>query len=157
MDPIVLIPIILVLLGLVLLILISRSQANFGVLAKKRIDYDTTSHPGEVLHSTSIPLVGKPDYLIRDQHQIIPVEIKTGGTPDTPKKHHVMQLLAYCYLVEENFGITPEFAILKYPHREFKVGYSPVLREQVKSKVYEILQMKQSGTEPVCTHPHHNL
>lgn len=155
--PLFFFPLIIIVISLLLLLLLFLSRRNFGVLTRPSFYIDTGTHPGQVLRSTSIPLVGKPDYLTKHKGQIIPVEVKTGHTPDTPAKHHVMQLLAYCYLVEENYGVTPEIAILKYPHREFRIGYSSDLRPQVQKIVAEILQMKQSGLEPHCHHPQHNI
>src|SRR5437870_13199963 len=48
------------------------------------------------LYSQRYRLSGKPDYLVRDGRNIVPVEVKSGAAPDTPYLSHVMQLAADC-------------------------------------------------------------
>src|SRR5688572_13440327 len=92
---------ILFVLGILLLLFISKKRSDFGILNSTKIYSDTDKNPGETLYSKTINLVGKPDYLIKEDGMIIPVEIKTGKTPKTPYLNHTMQLMAYCLLVEE--------------------------------------------------------
>ena len=54
----------------------------------------------------------------------IPVELKTGRAPKGPFFSHVLQVIAYCSLVEEKYGKAPPFGIVKYgPTAEFEVEY----------------------------------
>lgn len=147
----------LFILGVIFFIMLLKRQRSFGVLNKKRIYQDTEQKPGEVLYAKTIPLSGKPDYLIQDKGLIIPVEVKTGTTPLTPYPNHTEQLMAYCLLVQENFGIRPMGGVLRYPKKEFKLLYTNEAEKSVRNIVMEILKKKESGEEIFCKHPEHNL
>lgn len=143
-------------LGIGLLILWFFQSRDFGVLKGRKIYYDTDRLPGEILYSKSLALSGKPDYLIKENNMIYPVEVKTGRTPREPYQNHIMQLMAYCLLVEENFGIRPHGGFLKYPLKEFKIAYTDEAKQSVKEVVGEMTLLKYSHKEPHCNHPEHN-
>lgn len=157
MNLILLLSVFILFLGIALFMFTYRQRSKYGALATRTLYMDTARSPGSVLHSHTIPLLGKPDYLINQSGHIIPVEIKTGKTPRTPYHNHVLQLLAYCYLVEENYGQVPPYGIIKYPEQEYKVGYDEKTKQLVKTIVDEIMKNKQSGEEFYCRHPYHNL
>ncbi len=113
-----------------------------GSLQGKLIYQDSTQIPGSILESSLLPLIGKPDYLIKKKKSIIPIEIKTGKTPLTPYKNHVMQLIAYCHLVEENYGMRPTYGILKYPQKEFAIDYTSELEQALFDLVAQIQDFK---------------
>ena len=149
--------------GLIILWLMKWRENKFGVLSGKRIYSDTGQKPGEVLYSHTINLVGKPDYIIKDKSGYIPVEVKSGRTPGEPYENHVMQLMSYCFLVEENYDSAPIGGVLKYINpadkqtgKEFKLLYTPEARDGVISLVKEITELKISGEELFCSHPEHN-
>jgi CRISPR-associated exonuclease Cas4 len=73
-------------------------------------------------------LAGRPDYLVQSRRGVIPVEVKSGDAPPHPYPAHVLQLAAYCLLVEEQEGRAPPYGILKYQDRAFEVDYTPALR-----------------------------
>lgn len=131
-------------------------RKQFGTLLNEKVYTDTEQTPGEILYSNTIPLMGKPDYLVKEGEELIPVELKTGKTPTEPWENHVMQLMAYCYLVEENYGVRPKGGIVKYPEREFKLLYTDEAKQGVINTVLEIMQAKESEQEYACTHPNHN-
>lgn len=136
--------ILLLISGLLLLLLI-KQRAKFGTLLGNRIYQDTEKLPGKILYSGSLPLLGKPDYLLQKGKTIIPVEVKTGKTPPEPYKNHVMQLIAYCHLVEEKFHVRPAHGILKYPEKEFVIAYSKDSEDILKKLVTDILEFKTSN------------
>ncbi|UCG25482.1 MAG: Dna2/Cas4 domain-containing protein, partial [Chloroflexota bacterium] len=55
---------------------------------------------------------------------IVPVEVKSGYAPREPYDGHVLQLAAYCLLVEEAYGIRPSHGILQYRDSAFAVDFS---------------------------------
>ncbi len=69
-------------------------------------------------------LTGKPDYLVKQDDLFIPVEVKSGFSPNEPYQSHVFQLLAYCLLVEKSIGMRPPYGILKYRNRTFAIDYT---------------------------------
>jgi CRISPR-associated exonuclease Cas4 len=76
-------------------------------------------------------LTGRPDYLVRSRRDLIPVEVKSGASPRAPYPGHVLQLAAYCLLVEDQEGRAPPYGILKYPDRAFEIDYTPELRTEL--------------------------
>lgn len=77
------------------------------------------------IYSPSLGLTGRPDYLIgEDDGSIVPVEVKSGDAPVEPYDGHVLQLAAYCLLVEEAYGIRPSYGILQYRNGAFTVDFT---------------------------------
>ena len=62
---------------------------------------------------------------------MVPVEVKSGAAPEQPYESHVLQLAAYCLLVEEQEGRAPPHGILKYDDRAFEIDYTPALRAEL--------------------------
>jgi len=127
-------------LGLALLLLalvlffISRRQRRASGLPGGRIIYTDTRAWGAVekaFFDRSLLLTGKPDYLIEQKDRIIPVEVKTGRTPDAPYDSHIFQLAVYCLLVHRATGKRPPHGIIHYPGRDFAVNYTPELENSL--------------------------
>ncbi len=73
-------------------------------------------------------LIGRPDYLIRREGFFLPVEVKAAAAPRRPHPSHILQLAAYCLLVEEVYGLRPPGGFIRYRDRTFRVDYTPELR-----------------------------
>ena len=140
------------LLGVVLLLLAlaawmwSRSQRwqqQSGLPAGNVIYTDSgTWYPNaETLYARDVYLVGRPDYLVQEADgSIVPVELKSGAAPDEPREGHVLQLAAYCLLVEANYGIRPAYGILQYKDRAFAIDYTEELEEDLLDLLAEMQQ-----------------
>jgi CRISPR-associated exonuclease Cas4 len=102
----------------------------------------------EPLYDARLKLTGKPDYLVRQGEQIIPVEVKTGRTPTAPRDGHIFQLAAYCLLVERTLGVRPSYGILRYPERTFAVDYTPELEEALLATLAEMRRDERRGDCP---------
>ena len=76
-------------------------------------------------------LTGRPDYLVATGKDLIPVEVKSGSAPPQPYPAHILQLAAYCLLVEEQEGRAPAYGILKYGDRAFEIDYTSSLRSEL--------------------------
>lgn len=142
--------------GLALLVYWFLSKKNLGTLTTKIVYKDSENTPGEVLFSKTLALCGKPDYIIKEGKMLLPIEVKSSRTPGEPYQNHEMQLMAYCLLVEENYGIRPTGGIIKYPEKEFKIAYTNEAKESIKDLVGEMLLIKHSNRAPRCPHPEHN-
>jgi CRISPR-associated exonuclease Cas4 len=92
------------------------------------VDMDPKDRCERPLFSHRYRLTGRPDYLVQGRAGMIPVEVKSGAAPQQPYEAHVLQLAAYCLLVEEQEGTAPSHGILKYDDRAFEVDYTPDLR-----------------------------
>lgn len=100
------------------------------------------------LFSRKYLLTGKPDYLVEEKGRIIPVEVKSTATPSAPYLSHVLQLAAYCLLVEEEHGQAPPYGIISYPHRTFAVNYTPQLRDQLLATLAEMRLLLDADDVP---------
>ena len=76
-------------------------------------------------------LAGKPDYIVRTGKGIVPVEIKSGDAPEQPREGHVLQLAAYCLLVEEAFDERVPMGIIRYDDKQFAIDHTPALRARL--------------------------
>ena len=99
---------VLLLLALWLYLSAARSQRRSG-LPQGRLVYADTGRWSEVSRpyfSQRYRLTGKPDYLVETGDGLVPVEVKHGAAPvgGQPYDSHVMQLAAYCLLVEDAHG-----------------------------------------------------
>jgi CRISPR-associated exonuclease Cas4 len=84
------------------------------------------------LYDPELRLTGRPDYLIR-QHDgsLVPVELKAAKAPPEPHEGHILQLAAYCLLVESAMGVRPAYGILQYKDRAFAVDYTMELEDDL--------------------------
>jgi CRISPR-associated exonuclease Cas4 len=120
-------------LGLLLLWLARRGRARSG-LPQGRVIYTDAGGWNRLerpLFSHTFLLAGKPDYLVADEADVIPVEVKSSRTPAQPYVSHVLQLAAYCLLVEECYQRRPPYGIIKYADRAFEVDYTPALEDEL--------------------------
>lgn len=119
--------------GLILLWLARRGRGRSG-LPEGRIVYTDTGgwqRPERPLFSHRLRLSGKPDYLVKSGAAIIPVEVKSGPAPGRPYASHLLQLAAYCLLVEEAYETRPSHGMIKYGDRTVRVGYGVELEEEL--------------------------
>ena len=126
-----LLALLLILIGLIVFWLGRRSQVAAGLPIGRVIYSDTNSWRAleKPLFSPTHRLAGKPDYLVQQGREIIPVEVKSSIAPaDGPRRSHVLQLAAYCLLIEETYRQTPKYGIVKYADRMFAVDYTDALK-----------------------------
>ncbi|MBA3867698.1 MAG: Dna2/Cas4 domain-containing protein [Anaerolineae bacterium] len=83
---------------------------------------------------------------------IIPVEVKTGKIPRQPYQTHIMQLVTYCHLVEENYHVRRTYGIIRYPQQEFTIQYTDALEQELSRLVGE-MRVKRGWDE---IHRNHN-
>lgn len=130
----------LLVLALILFWYASRQRESAGLPAGKVIYSDTKSW-GPVdkpFYDPMLGLTGKPDYVIQNGDQLIPVEVKSSRVAVSPYDAHIYQLAAYCYLVERETGKRPQYGILHYPARTFRVDYSEELETALLELIAEI-------------------
>lgn len=86
------------------------------------------------LASERYGLVGRPDALrrLRDG-RVVPIELKHRATPRAgPWPSHVLQVAAYCLLVEETTGRAPPYGLLRYGDGgEFRIPWDDARRASV--------------------------
>ncbi len=121
------------LLGWLALRYAARARSSAGLPAGRIVYADTGDWrpPEAPFFSSSHQLTGKPDYLVHSRAGLIPVEVKSRSAPPQPYPSHVLQLAAYCLLVEEAEGHPPPYGLIKYADAVFEVAYTPSLRREL--------------------------
>ena len=134
-----------ILLLAITLFWISNRQRKAAGLPGGRVIYTDTRAWGKLeqpLFYAGLGLTGKPDYLVQQEGQIIPVEVKSGRAPDAPFDSHIFQLASYCLLVEKTYGKRPSYGIIHYKDRDFAVDYT----EELESKLLDLLVEMKNDT-----------
>ncbi len=117
-------------------------RREFRVKGKiEYIDVDDS----KLFKSEKYGLSGRPDYVIKVNENLIPVEEKTGRTPRGPLFSHILQVAAYCLLIEETSGMAPPYGIIKYPEHEHEIEYNEDLKKVLLEKLGEMRRIKETG------------
>lgn len=119
--------------------LVTERQQLLG-LPEGELVYEDANGKGETLSSDQFPLAGKPDYVIKlPDGRPVPIELKLSSQGvKVPYSNHVLQLAAYCLILEDYFDAPPTHGILRYADRDFTVDYTPALRKKVISTLTEM-------------------
>ena len=128
------------LLALILFFISGRQRGAAG-LPGGRVIYSDTRSWGAVekpFFDRDLGLTGRPDYLVEQNGKIIPVEVKTGRTPEAPYDSHIFQVAAYCYMVHKTTGKRPPYGIIHYPGRDFAVDYTSELENALLDLIADI-------------------
>jgi CRISPR-associated exonuclease Cas4 len=91
-------------------------------------------------------LAGRPDYLVRTDEGVVPVEAKSTRCPanGVPYESHLMQLACYCLLVEETTGEGVPFGVIRYRDRQLRVDYTDELRAALLALLAEMRRARQT-------------
>lgn len=109
-----------------------RARSLAGLPDGKVVYADSrTWQPGRVLRSAEQGLSGKPDYLVQQGRALIPIEVKPSRRADTPYEADLLQLAAYCLLVEATTGRRPPYGLLRYREETFRIPYTPALESRL--------------------------
>jgi CRISPR-associated exonuclease Cas4 len=139
---------------LILVALVLGSIGIWLLLRGRKVHEDTGLPAGRVryadtgawdrcarpLYSHQHRLTGRPDYLVQGKKGVIPVEVKSRTAPKRPYRAHILQLAAYCLLVEVQEGQAPPYGILKYDDQVFEIEYSRALRADLLNTLDAIRQ-----------------
>ena len=107
--------------------LVRRSGLRGRVVASDSI----LSRPSRALRSAHHGLVGKPDYLVEERGRIAPVELKPSRESDSPWLRDVVQLAAYCLLLEETEPRFAGYGYLRYASRTFRIDFTDRVRGEL--------------------------
>ncbi|HEX8889249.1 MAG TPA: PD-(D/E)XK nuclease family protein [Pyrinomonadaceae bacterium] len=149
----------LVVIALLSLVTSSRAARRSGLPSGQLIYSDTGFAVGHIapttlneegvkqerpLVSARFRLTGRPDYLVRTGEGIIPIEAKSTILPANGKPYnsHVMQLAAYCLLVEDVLGENVPYGVVRYANGEVAVDYTPELREELIALLEEMSEAR---------------
>ena len=152
--PAILTALLFLLLAVAMLLVSQRVRRATG-LPRGRIIYSDTGawqRNEQALFSRRHRITGRPDYLIQDNNTIVPVEVKSGNAPSSPREGHVLQLAAYCLLVEESLATRPVYGIIKYADKQFAIDYTDQLKEELLRVIEEMRAGANTPTGPHRSH-----
>jgi CRISPR-associated exonuclease Cas4 len=150
-DAFIALAIAVILVAIIILVRTQQQRSQLSLPSGDVVYQDNPERPGQLLYSHTLKISGKPDVLIQKGNMVIPVELKTGRTPDTPFEGHILQLVAYCHLIEAEYQIRPTHGIIRYPNKEFTVEYSAQMEQELKRVVSEMRAKRRMGE----IHRHH--
>jgi len=127
-------------------------RRKHGLMDKIVDYYDDQSRNTELFISEKYGLRGRPDYIVTQGNYHIPVEVKTGRTPKGPLFSHIVQLGAYCLLMEDKYDMAPPYGILRYEKTEHEIEYGIDLKNLVTNKLIEMQDVLKTGE----AHRNHN-
>ncbi|RLF37249.1 MAG: CRISPR-associated protein Cas4 [Thermoplasmata archaeon] len=136
----------------IMFILISKSMQrrvrkmknNHGIV-KGEIIYTDLNKPAKSFFSKKYRITGKPDYIVVKDEKCLPVELKTGGYTK-PQWNHILQLAAYCQLLEENYGGFVPYGILVYNNQfQYKIPFNPRVRFELENTINEMRHLIKTG------------
>ncbi len=106
----------------------------------------------EPLYSERHRLTGRPDYVVRQGRALVPVEVKPGRQAAQPYPSDIMQLAAYCLLLEEAEGQAPPYGLIRYRDQTFRVAYTAALRRRLVDLLGEMRQQAAAADVPPNHH-----
>ena len=120
------------LIGLRLLAAARRAEGRTGIdgLRVRQADVEGR-RPERPLRSVAHGLVGRPDFLIEELGALVPVEVKPTRRAHRPYEGDLLQLAAYCLLVEEETGRRPPYGVLVYETARWEVPWCSDARERL--------------------------
>lgn len=150
-------PFLFIILGLWLLRQGRRSYQASGLPTGDLIYSDTGAwqQVEKALINREHGLVGKPDYLVQVKEKgrtfTIPVEVKSAKRLATPHTGHLLQLGAYCLLVEAAYQRTPPYGLLNYADATLRIPFTDELRQEVLA-VAEMIRRDQQEADVKRSH-----
>ncbi|MEF8835896.1 MAG: CRISPR-associated protein Cas4 [Candidatus Thermoplasmatota archaeon] len=99
---------------------------------------DKLEEKTKLLKAERYKLRGKPDLILEKKGRPVPVEIKTGRVPEGPFFSHILQIAAYCLLIEEDIGEKPPYGLIRYGDTEFDIEYDKDLKELLLEKLRDM-------------------
>ncbi|PIN85105.1 MAG: hypothetical protein COV47_03960 [Candidatus Diapherotrites archaeon CG11_big_fil_rev_8_21_14_0_20_37_9] len=120
-----------VLVAVVVFYFLRKTGVKKELYESEVIYADNAEKPKKPFFSQRYLLAGIPDLILKTAHGNVPVEKKSTFPPQEPYESHVMQLMAYCLLLEEN-GSKPDFGYLQYRDAEpVKIMYTEYQKQKL--------------------------
>jgi CRISPR-associated exonuclease Cas4 len=124
-----------------------KARSRSGLATGQVVNVGASAEDGEsIMVSETYGLRGLPDVVLRVEDELIPVEVKTGRVPKGPLFSHIIQLAAYCLLIEERQGRPPPYGVLQYgKHVRHEIDYNDELKYTLVNKLIEMRQIIHTG------------
>lgn len=122
-------------LGLLLIIVSTRRRASLGFTSGNTFALDDVT-----LRSERPKLVGRPDRVVRTGKYLIPEEWKSAKRVS---HGHRLQVIAYCLLIEERYGMRPPYGVVVNDGDRVVVRNTEELRLEVMAIAEEIRKRRR--------------
>jgi CRISPR-associated exonuclease Cas4 len=107
----------------------AKSQGGAFDLSDEILYADTGRSTADLLISERYQLIGRPDYILEERGEHIPVERKDRMlTHSGPHESERLQLAAYCLLLEEREGRPVHRGRLQYQNTSVDITFDEALR-----------------------------
>jgi CRISPR-associated exonuclease Cas4 len=138
--------------GGVLVVISRRWEAEAGIPGGRVVSVDLAGdgRPADPMTDEALGLRGRPDLVLEAGGRWTPVEIKSAQAPPMPYLSHILQLAAYCRLVEVTYGHRPSHGILHYADRTYSLPYTRPLEREMLRMIGRI--QAQAGGLPDRSH-----
>jgi CRISPR-associated exonuclease Cas4 len=76
---------------------------------------------------------------------MMPVEVKPRRRARQPYASDLMQLAAYCRLVEAHYGKRPSHGVLRYASDTFEISYTPEIERELRRTLELMAEAEGAG------------
>jgi len=125
-----------------------RFPRRVAGLPPGEVVYAGNERAAKLLRAPRYGLVGKPDYVVRQNREHVPVELKSGTPPKKLHDSDRMQVVAHALLVEAEFGARPTFALVQYLGRTYRVQVRPQSVARLEEALWVMREARETGTAP---------
>ena len=124
-----------------------RRCSRLGLTSGAIVAADDTPRGAPTLRSVRLGLVGRPDQLLRSGSQLIPVEQKPRSRHMQPS--HVMQVAAQCLLVQEVYGVRPDYGVLVLAGGgQERLPFTPEIERRLHQTMSRMRTLLEDDVEP---------
>jgi CRISPR-associated exonuclease Cas4 len=148
-GPLLVVVLLLVALAALLLARANRLRRSSGLPQGKVVYQDVSGLAKKPLYSPRLGLTGKPDYLLKDRYNnLIPVEVKSGYAPrdGRPYQSQLLQLAAYCLLVEDVLQRPVPYGLIRYRDQTLRIDNTDELRARLTETLAEMRALLSRDT-----------
>ena len=128
------------------------TRAKYDIAQARLVYVDSSREKPKLFVAKRYGLSGRPDAVLLEGDVHIPVEVKTGRTPRGPLFSHILQIAAYCLLMEEEYGKPPPYGVIRYGDGSHDIEYNEDLKRLVLQKMGEMRACMAKGE----AHRNHN-
>jgi CRISPR-associated exonuclease Cas4 len=123
-----------------------RLRAGSGLPAGAVVYSDTRAwgRVARTLVDRELGLAGRPDYVVKHRDGWVPIEVKSGPAPRLGgHPGHVLQLAAYCALIQAEYGVRPRHGLIQYSDKLLHIPYTPALERELERAVRVMHRARQ--------------
>lgn len=128
------------------------TRAKYEIERAALVYVDSEREKPKLFVSRRFGLSGRPDAVLLEGDVHVPVEVKTGRSPRGPLFSHILQIAAYCMLIEEEYGKAPPYGVIRYGDGSHEIEYNEDLKKLVLEKMAQMRACVAKGE----AHRNHN-